>query len=177
MAFIEKSYDLDQITLSIAIGSEDNTTDLEFNPNDLSEEMRTNLMLHGLSQKLGDATASVKKRLTDTLKRDPTEDEHKAAAIEAINAVWKQLESGDWRAARGEGEAKPRIGEVALAIARLRNMEVEEVARLVAATDKDKIKQWRKHPQIQAEITKIRAERAQERLSKTASASNFDPFA
>lgn len=176
MAFIEKSYDLDNLSLTITVGGEGGT-ELDFPLNELSEEIKQNLLCHGASQKLGDSAASVKKRLADSLGRDPSEDELKAGVIEAINAVWGQLSAGDWRASRGEGEAKPRVGEVALAIARLRGMEVEEVQKLVAATEKEKVAAWRKHPQIQAEIAKIRAEKAAAKLSKLAAEGGFDPFA
>lgn len=174
MAFIEKSYDLDAMSLSISIGGESGK-ELEFATSDLSDEIKANLLMHGLSQKLGDSAASVKAKLKDGLGREPTDEELISAVVEAINGSWKNLENGDWKASRGEGEAKPRIGEVALAIARLRSMDVEEVQRLVAATDKEKVKQWRKHPQIQAEIAKIRQERAAERLAKAGD--SFDPFA
>lgn len=181
MAFIEKSYDLDALSLSISVGGEDSPTELEFSTAELSDEIKQNLLMHGLSQKLGDSAASVKAKLTKELGREPNADEHRAAVIEAINGVWAQLENGDWRAARGEGEAKPRIGEVALAIARLRNMDVAEVQTLLAATDKEKIKTWRKHPQVQGEIAKIRAERAAERLQRALAAQDanaeFNPFA
>jgi hypothetical protein len=176
MAFIEKSYDLDNMSLSITVGGEGGQ-ELEYDLSSLSEEIKQNLLCHGASQKIGDAAASVKKRLTDSLGRDPSEDELKAGVVEAMNAVWAQLASGEWRAARGEGEAKPRVGEVAQAIARLRGMDVEEVAKLVAATDKEKVKAWRAHPQIQAEIAKIRAERAATKLAKLAESGSFDPFA
>jgi hypothetical protein len=174
MAFVEKSYDLDAMSLSIAVGGEAGK-ELEFATSDLSDEIKANLLMHGLSQKLGDSAASIKAKLKEALSRDPSDEELISAVVDAINSTWKQLESGEWRASRGEGEAKPRIGEVALAIARLRNMDVEEVQRLVAATDKEKVKQWRKHPQIQAEIAKIRQERAAERLAKAGD--SFDPFA
>lgn len=174
MAFIEKSYDLDNMALTIAIGGEEKDYDL----NSLSDEIKSNLLCHGASQKLGDAAASVKKRLTESLGREPSDDELKAAVREAIDAVWGQLTAGDWRASRGEGEAKPRVGEVALAIARLRGMEVDEVQKLVAAADKEKVKSWRAHPQIQAEIAKIRQEKAEARLAKALEKGEaFDPFA
>lgn len=174
MAFIEKSYDLDNLSLTISVGGDDQDYDLS----SLSEEIKQNLLCHGASQKLGDAAASVKKRLSDSLGRDPSDDELKAAVRESIDAVWKQLLDGEWRASRGEGEAKPRIGEVATAIARLRGMDVEEVQKLVAATDKEKVKAWRAHPQIQAEIAKIRQEKAEARLAKAMEKEGaFDPFA
>lgn len=181
MAFIEKSYDLDNLSLSITIGADKDGNggkELEFNLADLSDEIRQNLLCHGASQKLGDSAAGVKGRLKDSLGREPSDEELATGVIEAINGVWKQLSEGDWRASRGEGEAKPRVGEVALAIARLRNMEVDEVQKLVAATDKEKVKQWRAHPQIQAEIAKIRAEKAAAKLAKAMeSGESFDPFA
>jgi hypothetical protein len=176
MAFLEKSYDLDNMTLAFTVGGEGGA-ELEFSLSELAKEMFDQLACHGASQKLGDSIASLKTKLEKSLGREPSEEEMKSSALETINAVWEQLKSGDWRATRGEGEAKPRVGEVAQAIARLRNMDLEEVVKLVAATDKEKVKAWRAHPQIQAEIAKIRAERAAERLQKAAVGADFNPFA
>ena len=173
MAFIEKSYDVDELSLSITIGGEEKDYDL----NQLSAEMRNNLTCHGASQKLGDATASVKKSLAEKLGREPTDDELRSAAREAVDSVWSQLLNGDWRAARGEGEAKPRVGEVALAIARLQSISVEEAQALVAQVDKEKLAKWRAHPQMKLAIAQIRQEKAEARLkAELAKAGQVEAF-
>lgn len=180
MAFIEKEYDIDSRSSTITVGGET----IEFDTNDLSEEMRTTLLLHGLNQKLGDACASIKgaiARATTRATQDIPDEEVKPKALEALRELWAQLVAGDWRAARGEGEAKPRIGEVALAISRLQSIGIEEAQALVAQVDKEKLAKWRAHPQMKLAIAQIRQEKAQARLAaelaKAGTVEEFNPNA
>jgi hypothetical protein len=130
MAFIEKEYDLDTKSSTFTLGKTETAPGevIEFDTSELSAEMRDTLMLHGLNQKLGDSIASIKGKLAKErgceTKEVPDADVL-PAAIEALNDLWTQLKNNDWRAARGEGESKPRIGEVATALARLQNIAVE----------------------------------------------------
>ena len=91
MAFIEKEYDLDNKTLTVTVGGEA----LEFDSNELSDAMRLQFLLHGMSQKLGDAAAG--KEGQD--------------AIDAINKVADGLAKGDWtvRAPASEKVSKKSI--------------------------------------------------------------------
>lgn len=164
MAFIDKEYDVDAKSSTITIGGETQ----EFDTSELPEDIRTTLMLHGLNQKLGDACASIKGAIAKALgkeTKDVSDDEVKPKAIEAVKEVWAQLLRGDWRAAKGEGEAKPRIGEVALAIARLQSIPVDQAQTLVASVDKEKLAKWRAHPQMKLAIAQIRQEKAQAKLA------------
>lgn len=164
MAFIEKEYDIDAKTVTITIGGEAQ----EFDTSELSEDIKVTLMLYGLNQKLGDACAVLKSiiaKASGRETRDVPDAEVKPKAIETVQELWAQLKRGEWRAARGEGEAKPRIGEVALAISRLQGIPVEEAQRLVSSVDKEKLAKWRAHPQMKLAIAQIRQERAQAKLA------------
>lgn len=119
---------------------------------DLPENIRLELALHGLSQKVGDSYASVK---GDAV-----------AAYAAAKKVIEQLLAGEWRTARAAGEGKSRVSELAEAIARLKNVEVSVAAAAVAKAPEETLKLWRSNAKIKAIIAEIRAEKAAARLAK-----------
>lgn len=154
--FAEKDFDLDTGEVIFSFG---NGTELKLDVNSLSPEIQKRLMFHGTLQKIGDSYAGAKGDFSK--------------AIESARSVIEQLQSGEWRAARGEGEGRPRLGELSEAIARVKGVSVEEATTAVtaaAALDGDeaaraagaeKLKAWRAHPKIKAAIAAIRAEKAQ----------------
>jgi tRNA(Ile2) C34 agmatinyltransferase TiaS len=119
---------------------------------DFTEETQLHAALHGLSQKLGDSYASAKGVVAD--------------AKAMFEAVLHQLKNGDWRAARGEGEAKPRTTELAMAIARIQNKGVEEVAANLLKATEDQLKTLRSNERVKAVIQVLRAEKAAIKLAK-----------
>jgi hypothetical protein len=148
-------YDEETGDYSIAFSDGQN---LDFNVfKDFNEEMRRNLMFHGVSQKTRDSYAGTKGNA--------------AQARSAAQQVIDSLRAGQWSAGRGEGEARPRLGELAEAIARIKGLPVEEVrasVEKVAALDgsdeekkqgQKKLAEWRAHPKIKAAIAQLRAER------------------
>lgn len=184
MAFLDKEYDLDTKSSTFTLGKTetDPGTVLEFDCNELTQEMRDTLMLHGLNQKLGDSVASIKGKIAKETNRETKEvsdSEVLPVAIAAITELWDQIKAGDWRASKGEGESKPRIGEVATALARLQNIPVEQAQALVAQVDKEKLAKWRAHPQMKLAIAQIRQEKAQARLAaemaKAGTVEEFNP--
>ena len=88
---------------------------LKFDINELSDSIRFNLSMHGLSQKLGDAAAG-----------KAGED-----AVKSINAVWEGLKKGDWavRAPAGEKVSKKSIID---AIGNLSDAEQKKAKDLLA---------------------------------------------
>jgi hypothetical protein len=117
-----------------------------------SPDIQLHLALHGISQKLGDAYSSSKGVVADA----------KGMFTEAL----KQLVAGDWRAARGEGDSKPRTGELAEAISRIKGIDITDVVKsLESATDEQR-KTLRSNERVKATIAVIRAEKAQARLAK-----------
>lgn len=119
---------------------------------DFSSDVQLHFALHGISQKLGDAYSSAKGVVAD--------------AKGMFENALKQLTAGDWRAARGEGDAKPRTTELAEAVARIKGQELSVVqTALAAATDEQK-KTLRSNERVKATIAVIRAEKAQAKLAK-----------
>lgn len=118
---------------------------------DFPEDVQKHFALHGISQKLGDSYSSAKGDV--------------AVAQTAFAATLEQLRNGEWRAARGEGESRPRSTELAAAIARIKGQPLEEVvANLASATDEQK-KALRANERVKATIAVIRAEKAQAKLA------------
>ena len=146
--FCEKDYN-DEGLAEFKFG---NGTVVSVNVNDLSEDIRNNLMMHGLMQKVGDAYASAKGDFT--------------IGVAAAEKVITQLHDGQWTASRASGEAKPKIGELVTALATLKGLDPAVVAVAVEKATDEQRKAWRKHPAIAAEIAKVRAEKAAERAAK-----------
>ena len=119
---------------------------------DFSEEVQQHFALHGISQKLGDSYSSAKGVVAD--------------ALTFFNQTLEQLRKGDWRAARGEGESKPRTTELAAALARIKNEDVEVIAKQLLALTDDQRKAFRSNERVKAVISLIRAEKAQAKLDK-----------
>ena len=145
--FCEVEYDLDTSTVIFAFG---NGETLSLSTDELNDDMKQRVGLHGINQKVRDSFAGVKGVF--------------AEGIANAKAVIDQLKQGQWRAARGEGEAKPRLGELAAAIARLKGIDVAVATEAVEKADDAKRKEWRAHPRIKAAIAQIRAEKAQAEL-------------
>lgn len=123
---------------------------------DFSPDIQLHFALYGISQKLGDAYSSAKGVVAD--------------AQAMFNATLEQLVAGDWRAARGEGESKPRTTEFVAALARIKSKTVEEMQTAVDAMDEDKRKQLRSNDRVKAVIQVMRAEKAAAKLKKMADA-------
>lgn len=116
--------------------------------NDLSDDMKLRLVKHGLSQKVGDSYAGA-----------PAEEIAKLAG-----ATIERLKADEWGVERGEGKA--RTTQLAEALAAATGKSVEEcVAKLDEMEDEQK-KALRAHPQIKAELAKIKAQKAAEAAKK-----------
>lgn len=96
MARTKKSIDAQALTVSFSFADGGVRV---YDANELSEEMRNRLIVHGLAQKLGDSYAG--------------KDDHE----DCTEKVWEQLMAGNWGAERGSGledklaEAEERLAE------------------------------------------------------------------
>lgn len=129
-----------------------NGTVVSVNVNDFDEEIKFNLMMHGLMQKIGDSFAGAKGDY--------------AIGVGSAEKVIAQLQAGQWTASRASGEAKPKTGELVTALANLKGLEPEVVAVAVEKATDEQRKAWRKHPAIAAEIARMRAEKAAKRAAE-----------
>lgn len=125
-------------TLIIAHGG----ATLSINADDLSPAVLEQAMMHGLSQKIGDAAAG---------KTD-------AQAVAAMTAVIAALRAGTWNAGRtGMGD------DLTEAVMTVTGKTRTEVDTMLASKTKEEVDALRKHPQVAAAIAAIRAKRAAER--------------
>lgn len=112
------------------------------------------LPVHGIMQKGGDSYASVKGNV--------------AEAKSNLKDVLDNLKNGLWRAGRGEGESRPRLGELAEAIARIKQVEVAKALEAVTKATDDQRKTWRSNAKVKSVIAQIRAEAAAKALEAAA---------
>ena len=125
---------------------------------ELPEDIVKRLALHGLSQKLGDSYASVKGDA--------------AAGFSKASDVLGRLMSGEWAGAGGGGGMQ--LGELAEAIARIKNVPVEKAMAAVAGAAKEKISQWRANGKVKQVIAEIRLEKAKARADADSSELDVD---
>lgn len=140
--FCDKEYDMDTGVVSFAFG---NGKALEFDLNKVSDDVRKQLALHGASQKIGDSFAGVKGNYAEGTQN----------AQDTID----QLYAGVWKAAR-EDDARPRLAELAEAIARIKGVELDKATAAVEKATDDQRKQWRSNAKVKAVIAQLRAEKA-----------------
>ena len=119
---------------------------------ELSEEISDQLLVHGLTQKVRDSFAAAKGDFN--------------FAVGNAQKVIENLVNGQWNASRASGDGKPRTTELAEAISNLMKKPLEEVQASVEAASEDVRKAWRKNPRVAAEVLRIRAAKAQERVKK-----------
>ena len=147
--FLSKEYDLDSGTAEFKFGD---GRLLSFNVDALSDDIKRELLFHGVMQKVGDAAAGAKGSFDD--------------GVANCGRVIEQLQAGQWTATRGGGEAKPRVTDLANAIARLKGIEVEKALSAVEAATDEQRKAWRALPAVKLELARIREERARKALEE-----------
>lgn len=146
-AFSKREVDLDNNTVSFVFG--DDGEDVVVDPTEFPEEIQKRLVLHGMSQKGGDSFAGVKGNFQ--------------LARANLREVIDELRQGNWRSS---GDERPRLGELAEAISRIKGIDLEKVKTAVEAASDEQRKNWRSNAAVKAEIAKIRAENAAKALEK-----------
>lgn len=132
---------------------------LECTLDSIPEEVQKHLMLHGLSQKVGDSYAGM-----DTVEE----------CLETASAMFERLVKGEWTAAR-QSSGTPKTSQLFEALVRcMPNKSAEEIQTLLENMDDEKKKALKKHAQVAAAIAEIQAERAAEKAKKAAEAAQED---
>jgi hypothetical protein len=129
-----------------------NGTILTLDVSTLDESIQTDLMLHGALQKIGDSYAGAAGDYD--------------FAIGNAKKVIDNLVAGEWKSAREKGEAKPKTGELAEAIARIKGIDTAQAAELVNSLDDDQRKTLRTKDKVKATIAQIRFEKAQKKAAE-----------
>lgn len=110
----------------------------------LPDAIKTQLALHGLSQKVGDSYAS---------------SESVTEAYQSAKRVADDLMAGNW-SVRKAGEGGPRVTLLAEAIARIASRTVEEALEVIGALSEEEQKQLRGDAGVKKVMAQIKLERA-----------------
>jgi hypothetical protein len=121
-----------------------NETQLRADTNELSDEMKITLMMHGLMQKIGDGASGYSKA------------QDYAGALGEMEAIWNGLKAGQWtRKGGGTGTS-----DLVQAIMNLTGKERDEVQAVIDKMDDKKLALTRKRKDVTAEIKRLQLERA-----------------
>lgn len=123
---------------------------LQVNITELPESIVTKLILHGISQKVGDSYAGAE-----------TAEDAQKAATEMIDRLYE----GDWKTVRSTGASKTKTVLVD-ALMRALEKSFEDVTELLEYKSTDERTALGKHPQIAPFVEQIKLERAQAKLDK-----------
>lgn len=127
------------LTIAFAHGEE-----LSLSAGELSNEIKTRALMHGLKQKVCDSFAGLK---------TPQE------ALEKASAVVEALLNGDWTT-RTEGEGSPRVTQLARALSMVLGKPIEEAVEVISGLSDERKKLLGKNKDIKVAIAKIREEEA-----------------
>lgn len=146
----KKVIDGDKITITFPDAPTDESVVVDLN--ELPENIVQRLAMHGLSQKLGDATAGAE--LDECFAR--------------VSAVAEALHDPEGWTTRVPGTSGPRTTQLAEALAAVTGKPIEEAAAVVSELDDEQKKELRGNAQIKAELAKIKAAAAAKAAEKAA---------
>lgn len=146
----KKAYDMET---GIVTFDFENGRNYEVNVDELPDSIKRQLMLHGASQKLGDAYASAKTATEDT---DESVEDYAERRVKEVHA---ELSDGNWGVTRGGGGAG-RVTDLARALAEVLGCPIEDAVARLEDCEKDEKAGLKKHPQIAEVLARYRAERA-----------------
>lgn len=109
----------------------------------LNADMKEQLILHGISQKVGDSASGFSK----------ARDFH--GAFGAMQGVVDTLYAGAWSSRSGGGTS-----DLVQALAELQGLEEADVQAAVDAMDEEQLAEVRKHPAVKAKVAELVQERA-----------------
>ena len=125
------------------------TSTIEFK--DLDKKIKHELMIYGLSQKIGSAFGGVK----------DGEESRKLADVAIARLV-----EGEWNAVRAAGTSTPKYTQLVRALARATGREVEACEGVIAAKSAVEQKALKAHSMIAAALIDIQAEDRAAKLAK-----------
>jgi len=137
------------VTIEFATGQT-----LTANAADLPDEMKRNLIVHGLSQKLGDSYAGADEK----------------EAFDCANRVLEGLMKGEW-STRGEGGGG-RASMFLEALAAVLGLSLDEAKAKFDSKTEEEQAAIKNHPQIKTKTAEIKAARAQADLAKAQAAAS-----
>lgn len=131
----------------------DDGSSIRFDHSQVPDDTKFYAMVHGFSQKIGDAYANAAKA------ESPLE-----FTRNAITDTIAQLVAGDWRASAGPGE--PRYSDLAIALSRVTGKPIAEVHAQVEGMDKAQKKVYRAKKKVAAALAELRLERLRAQMAR-----------
>lgn len=120
-----------------------NGNKVEIDPKQLSDEIRDQLVMHGLTQKIRDSFAGAKGNV--------------AEAEASASGVVEALLAGEWNRRGGGGYGGNLLAE---AIAEIKEIDIGEARQRLAELTEDQIDALKKSKTVKAKILEIKARRA-----------------
>ena len=130
---------------------------LTVNANELSKEVQTRVMMHGLNAKVGDSAA------------DP-----EANAMTQLISTWEQLKSGTWNV-RGSGGARVTVLAEAMFEAQTGDLTLDQIVDKLEAMSKEQRRDIpKKYAKVHAAMSEIKSKRATEKSKAATKAAKGD---
>ena len=148
---INRTVDFEKQTVTFGVVGTDNT--LVVGVADLTPEMVTRAILHGLNGKVGDSAA------------DPETD-----ALASMQTVWDNIKAGNWNV-RGGGGGGPRVTVLAEALAQVTGQELDAVVdKLEGMSAEERREIPKKYAKVKGAMDAIKAARATEKAKASGKA-------
>ena len=120
---------------------------LVVNANELPDEIRTRVVMHGLNAKIGDSAA------------DPEVD-----AFVQLSSTWEQLREGTWNVRGGGGGPRVTVLAEAMHLVQSGELTLDEVVDKLEAMSKEQRRDIpKKYAKVKSAMEEIRAKRATEK--------------
>ncbi len=152
----KKDYETGVVTFTVMESGEELVCEVEkvFPGYGKMTSIAQHLAVHAVNAKVGDSAA----------------DPNSGSSLAAMTTTWDQLVSGEW-SARGEGgSGGARVTVLAEAIAKIKGLDVAEVAAKLAEYDDETKKGLRKNAKVKAAIAEIQATRTKAKAKAAAKA-------
>lgn len=153
---------IDTAARTITFDLEDGSEPIVFDATKAPQAIREHAELHGFSQKIGDSYAGAAAAVEEGLYETP-----EAFIRDQIQRASEQLLSGDWNTRSG-GAGGARVTDLAVALAEALGQPLEDCVQRLDEASKEEKASVRKHPQVAAILSRIRAERAAAKAEKDA---------
>ena len=149
---------IDTVTGNVTFTIVETGKSLVVNANDLPEEIRTRIILHGLNAKVGDSAA------------DPDVD-----ALEQLVSTWDQLLAGTWNVRGGGGAARVTVLAEAMFATQNGTLTLDEIVDRLDAMSKEQRRDIpKKYVKVRASMEEIKAKRATDKSKLAAKAAKTD---
>ena len=153
---IDRNIDLEAGTITFTVVESGQSVTV--NAGELSEDIRTRVLMHGLNAKVGDSAA------------DPEVD-----ALTQLASTWDQLREGVWNTRGGGGAARVTVLAEAMFEAQTGDLTLDQIVDRLDAMSKEQRRDIpTKYAKVHAAMTEIKSKRATEKAKAATKAAKGD---